>query len=318
MRLNKFDLNLLVALDALLREKSVTRAAERLFLSQPAMSAALARLREYFDNPLLVRVGRDMELTARALELREPVQQMLLTMHAVLGSQSTFDPALERRTFTVLCTDFVSPWVMPGLLRRLQSEAPGIRIEVERPGRPGGLASLTQGDVDLFLSLDQSASPPFPVMPESVCRESIVDLRYVCLRSMGNEQFNEPLTREVFLQLPFVMVRQGRQSSQVEQTILERFGIQLEIRAVTENVLELPFWITPGSPFVGVTLEVLAAPLRSSKRLQVHELPPDTVPDSCLNMLWHRSLHNDAAHAWLRAVIRSECELVSRSLPAAA
>ena len=313
MRLNKFDLNLLVALDALLREKSVTRAAERLYLSQPAMSAALSRLREYFDNPLLVRVGRDMELTSRAMELREPVQQMLLNANAVLGSQATFEPANERRTFTLLCTDYISPWVVPGLLRRLQREAPGIRIEVERPGR-AGLTALTQGDVDLFLSLDQSEAPPFPVLPESICRSAVVNLRYVCIRSVDHPEVGDHLTQELFLRLPFIMVRQRRESSQVEHDVLERFGVQLDIRAVTENVLELPFLITPGSPFIGVTLETLAIVLKSSPRLRVMELPPHTIPDSCLNMLWHRSLHDDAAHAWLRDIIRQECSAVSEAI----
>ncbi len=313
MRLNKFDLNLLVALDALLREKSVTRAAERLFLSQPAMSAALSRLREYFDNPLLVRVGREMELTSRAMELREPVQQMLLNAHAVLGSQTTFDPAVERRTFTVLCSDYVSPWVMPGLLLRLQNEAPGIRVEVERPGR-SGLTSLTQGDVDLFLSLDQSQSPAFPVLPESVCRVPVVNLRYVCVTAGDHPEVGDQMTQELFLKLPFVMVRQRRESSQVEQTVLERFGVQLDTRAVTENVLELPFLITLGSRLIGVTLDPLATVLRNSPRLKILDLPAQMIPDSCLNMLWHRSLHDDAAHAWLRELFREECTRVVNSL----
>jgi LysR family transcriptional regulator, nod-box dependent transcriptional activator len=313
MRLNKFDLNLLVALDALLREKSVTRAAERLFLSQPAMSAALSRLREYFDNPLLVRVGREMELTSRAMELREPVQQMLLNAHAVLGGRSTFDAAIEHRTFTVLCSDNVSPWVMPGLLRRLQHEAPGIRIEVERPGR-SGLALLTQGDVDLFLSLDPLEAGAGPVLPESVCRAPIVNLRHVCVRSIDHPDIGEKLTQAMFLQLPFVMVRQGRESSHVEEAVLERFGVQLDIRAVTENVLELPFLITRGSPFIGVTLEPLAWFLRSSPRLRIMEIPPAMIPDCALNMLWHRSLHDDGAHAWLRDVIRQECVAVTDAI----
>ena len=315
MRLNKFDLNLIVALDALLREKSVTRAAERLYLSQPAMSAALSRLREHFGDALLVRVGRNMELTSRAIELRELAQHMLLNARAVLGSQATFDPALERRTFTMLCSDYISPWVMPGVLKRLQREAPGIRIEVERPGR-SGITSLSQGDVDLFLSLDQSEAPPFPVLPESICRAPIMRLRYVCVAGRDHSLVDDKITRDMFLRQSFVMVRQGRESSQFEELILERFGVQLDICAVTENVLELPFLITIGSPFIGVTIDPLAVVLRGSLRLRIVDLPPDTVPDVCLNMLWHRSLHDDAAHAWLRDIIREESLAVLNSIQA--
>ncbi len=97
MQLNRFDLNLLIALDALLHEKNVTRAAERVFVSQPAMSAALQKLRDYFNDQLLVRVGRDMELTPRGLSLVEPVREALLRIQITLGTQPTFDPAKVQR-----------------------------------------------------------------------------------------------------------------------------------------------------------------------------------------------------------------------------
>src|SRR5690242_15527447 len=102
MHLNRFDLNLLIALDALLKEKNVTRAAERMFVSQPAMSAALQKLRDCFNDPLLIRVGRDMELTPRGLSLIEPVRESLLSIQMMLGTQPTFDPATVKRSFTVI------------------------------------------------------------------------------------------------------------------------------------------------------------------------------------------------------------------------
>lgn len=305
MRLNKFDLNLLVALDALLREKSVTRAAERMFLSQPAMSASLAKLREYFDNPLLVRVGRDMELTARGRALREPVRQMLLDANAFLGAQAVFDPAVERRTFTLLCPDYVSPWVLPGILRRLEKSAPGIRIEVERPSS-SVLASLAEGDVDLSLSLDAPDTLSFQTLPESICSEFVVGLRYVCILPADHPGVSDRLTVEQFLRLPFIVVRHSRRSSRVEEIVQEHYGVQLDIRAVTENVLELPFLVT-GTSFIGVTLEPLARVLRASPRLKVLELPEGMMPESRLDMLWHRSSLSDPAHAWFRRVILEEC-----------
>ncbi len=98
MQLNRFDLNLLIALDALLQEKNVTRAAERVFLSQPAMSASLQKLRDYFQDPLLVRVGRDMELTPKALSLVHPVREALLKVQQTLGTEASFDASTVRRT----------------------------------------------------------------------------------------------------------------------------------------------------------------------------------------------------------------------------
>jgi DNA-binding transcriptional LysR family regulator len=316
MRLNKFDLNLLLALDALLREKSVTRAAARLFVSQPAMSAALSKLREHFDNPLLVRVGRQMELTARARELREPVRQMLLDAQTFLGAERTFDPAVERRTFTVLCPDYVSPWLMPGILRRLQNSAPGIRIEIERPAG-ADLASLLQGDVDLVLSLDPPDALSYPALPESIDSTFVADLRYVCILSADHPNSSDGLTVEQFLNQQFIIVRQARRSSRVEEIIQERFSVQLDVRAVTENVLELPFLVTTGTTYVAVTLESLGKFLKSSPRLRVLDLPGDLMPPSQLDMLWHRSQAADPAHVWLRNLIIEECAAQGGTQPAA-
>ncbi len=305
MRLNKFDLNLLLALDALLRERSVTRAAERLYVSQPAMSAALAKLRDYFRDPLLVRVGRELELTPRGRALREPVQQMLLHAHTVLGSQTLFDPSVEKRTFRILCPDYISPWVIPSILRRVEKWAPGIRLEVERPS-VSGLASLMQGDFDLLLAIDAPESLSLPVLPETICSAFVVDLRYVCLVSVANKEVKDSLAREQFLKLSHIIVRFGGQFSLVEDYVHKHFNASLDVRAVTENVLELAY-LVPGTPYLAVTLEPLARALRNSPRMRVLELPEGAMPISRLDMMWHRSYQSDPGHAWMRGIILNEC-----------
>lgn len=305
MRLNKFDLNLLLALDALLRERSVTRAAERLYVSQPAMSAALAKLRDYFRDPLLVRVGRDLELTPRGRSLREPVQQMLLNAHSMLGSHALFDPATEKRTFRILCPDYISPWVMPSILRRMEKWAPGIRIEVERPS-VSGMASLAQGDFDLLLAIDAPESLSLPALPESICSAFVVGLRYMGLASAFNAKLKEELSREQFLKLPHIIVRFGGQYSLVEDHVQKKFNVNLDVRAVTENVLELPY-LVQSTTFLAVTMEPLTRPLRQSKTLRVLELPEGVMPTSRLDMMWHRSFQTDPGHAWLRGIVLNEC-----------
>ena len=305
MRLNKFDLNLLLALEALLRERSVTRAAERLFVSQPAMSAALAKLRDYFNDPLLVRVGRDLELTPRGRSLREPVHQMLLNAQTVLGSQIAFDAATERRTFTLLSPDYISPWVIPAILNRLEKWAPGVRIQVERPST-SGFASLAQGDVDLLLAIDAPDSLSLPALPESMCSAFVVGLRYVCLLSAGHPEVKDELTSEQFLRLPHIIVRHTHHHSLLEDTVQDRFDMQLDVRAMTENVLELPFLVRD-TPFLAVTMEPLARPLRQSKTLRVLEIPEGIMPTSRLDMMWHRSFQSDPSHAWMRGIILNEC-----------
>jgi LysR family nod box-dependent transcriptional activator len=131
MQLNRFDLNLLISLDVLLHEKNVTRAAERVHVSQPAMSAALHKLREYFNDQLLVRVGREMELTPRGLSLVEPVREALLSIQATLGTQPSFDPKTAQREFTIIVSEEAVPGFLPAILRRLAGEAPGIRCRIE-------------------------------------------------------------------------------------------------------------------------------------------------------------------------------------------
>ena len=136
MPLPRFDLNLLIALDVLLREKNVTRAAERLYLSQPAASAALNRLRALLQDPLLVRAGRDMELTPRARALVEPVRAALLQIESALGAEAQFSPATARREFVLVLSEEAVPELLPAIVRMLAAEAPGIRCHTELVSPP--------------------------------------------------------------------------------------------------------------------------------------------------------------------------------------
>src|SRR5438552_18427511 len=129
MQFHRFDLNLLIALDTLLREKNITRAAEKVFVSQPAMSAALHRLRDFFGDPLLVRVGRDMELSARAHSLVAPVREALLLIQATLGTPPSLTAATTQREFTPIVSEEAVPTLLPPILQAASAEAPGIRIK---------------------------------------------------------------------------------------------------------------------------------------------------------------------------------------------
>ena len=153
MQFHRFDLNLLIALDTLLREKNITRAAEKVFVSQPAMSAALHRLRDYFDDPLLVRVGRDMELSPRGQSLVEPVREALLLIQATLGTQPTFTAATTQREFTLILSEEAVPGLLPAILEHVSTEAPGIRINIELVSH-SILSRLEYGEADLCLCLD--------------------------------------------------------------------------------------------------------------------------------------------------------------------
>ncbi|HEY0802029.1 MAG TPA: LysR family transcriptional regulator, partial [Steroidobacteraceae bacterium] len=182
MRLKRFDLNLLIALDALLHEKNVTRAGERVYLSQPAMSVALAKLREYFNDPLLVRVGRDLELTARGLALVEPVRDMLMHAQVVLGTQPHFDACSAQRLFAIMVPDFVVPWLMPRVLQRLLQWAPGLRIRTENWSASGPVR-LVNGEIDLFVTVDTPRILGLTNYPDSLCSAQLRPVRWVCVVS---------------------------------------------------------------------------------------------------------------------------------------
>src|SRR5690606_27228810 len=204
MQLNRFDLNLLIALDALLHEKNVTRAAERVYVSQPAMSAALQKLRDYFNDPLLVRVGRDMQLTPRGLSLVEPVREALLRIQATLGTQPTFDPATVEREFTVISSAESELRVMPAVLRRVSREAPGVRCHIEHFSETT-LSRLEYGDADIYLGANNLRLFGLKAFPDWL---RVVDLRpmeWVCIASKDHPTLRDELTEEQYRTLPHVI-----------------------------------------------------------------------------------------------------------------
>src|SRR5690606_13705732 len=154
MKLHQLDLNLLLAFDALMTQRNVTRAAEQCFISQPAMSHALNRLRQFFEDPLLVRSATGMVPTARAEALHRAVRQALGLLEQELGREERFDPATSGRRFVLSTTDYVECVLVPPLIRRLKTQAPGVRIEIEilRDRLPEG--ALANGEVDLVLGFD--------------------------------------------------------------------------------------------------------------------------------------------------------------------
>ncbi len=171
--LRRIDLNLLVILDALLSEQHVTRAAERLHLSQPAVSHALARLRDLLGDPLLVRAGASLVPTPQALELMAPLAEALAQVQSLLAP-NTFDPATARRTFRLAMSDYGAAIVLPGLIRTLRREAPGIDLQISHASREGMLEGVLNGDIDV-------AAGVFPEMPNELRSTPLFEEHYVCL-----------------------------------------------------------------------------------------------------------------------------------------
>src|SRR5262245_41673533 len=194
MHLNRFDLNLLIALDALLTERNVTRAAERVFIAQPAMSRALARLRRQFDDALLVRVGREFRLTPVAEALVEPVRDALLQVQAALGTRPAFEPARSTRVFSLMVPGFVAPLLMPSVLRNLMTESDTVQVRLENWSSTGP-ERLVNGDIDLFVSLDSPRVLGLRKFPDALCRAELMPIRWVCAAASEHPVTRKALTR---------------------------------------------------------------------------------------------------------------------------
>jgi LysR family transcriptional regulator, nod-box dependent transcriptional activator len=300
MQLNRFDLNLLIALDALLHEKNVTRAAERVFVSQPAMSAALQKLRDYFNDQLLVRVGRDMELTPRGLSLVEPVREALLRIQATLGTQPTFDPATVQRTFTLIVSADAILRVMPAVFRRLSREAPGIQCHVEHFSETT-LSRLEYGDADLYLGLNSLRLFGLRAFPETLRIIDLRPVRWVCVVSRDHPSVGDQITEAQYLALPHVFGWPSGHTIPLEELVRRLMNADIDVRATTQGLLEIPALIA-GTELVATLPEHLAVTLEKFAPVKVMPLP-FTTPETREVVIWHKRNEPDPGHAWLRDII---------------
>jgi DNA-binding transcriptional LysR family regulator len=312
--LHRIDLNLLVALDALTRERSVTKAAERAGVTQSAMSHTLRRLRELFDDPLLVRGRGGMLLTPRAEALAVPLRSGLLTLARSLANPEPFDPAHAKRTFRMVSPDLFDALVLPTLLQRLTQEAPDIDLGVVPT--PKRLADgLETGDVDLAIYPVLLAPDPFDlgteVDPELQTRTLFQD-SFRCFARGGHPALSgRRLTRKAYASLKHVLVSPGGEGPGVVDRALEAEGLQRRI------ALRVPHFATALEVIRQSDL-VLTAPASLAQLCTAAELAsrpaPIDLPNHAITMLWHARFTEDPAHRWLRDLLR-EVTTVLPSLP---
>ena len=305
MHFNRFDLNLLVALDALLEEKNVTRASERLFMSQPAMSGALQRLRERFNDPLLIRVGRTMELTPRAEALIGPVREILLQIQSTIDVEPEFDPATARRSFTVAMSDFVSAVVLPEVMRRLISEAPGVKIEVAMLGGRDH-ERLESGHVDMMIRAQVGTEHESRLITEHLNVEPLFMDHWVCVVDANHASIGEELTLEEYASLPHVSHDFGRKTPMLEEISHAQISLDVDVRASAPTFSTLIFML-PGTPLITVVPSRLARKLSNYIDVRVLQ-PPVDLPGLNEVLIWHDRYELDAGHAWLRSVFHGVVE----------
>ncbi len=300
MQFHRFDLNLLIALDTLLREKNITRAAEKVFVSQPAMSAALHRLRDYFGDPLLIRVGRDMELSPRAQSLVEPVREALLLIQATLGTQPSFTAATTQREFTLIMSEEAVPDLLPALLERVSSEAPGIRINIELVTQTA-LSRLEYGDVDLCLCLDSLRLFEARAFPDTLRSVRLRPVRWICAVDRDHPTVGDSITAEQYFSLPHVFGRPNGYSASAEELVRRLLDIELQVHITVPSLLHLPL-VLRGTRLVATLPERVAHMVSATLPVKTFPLPVET-PTMHEILLWHKRNESDPAHAWLRELL---------------
>lgn len=294
MRFEKLDLNLLVVLDALLQDKSVSAAAERLNLSQSGASAALARLREFFEDDLLVPTGRTMSTTPRADKLIEPVREVLDSIRDTILTPQTFDPAMSDRTITITAIDYVVQVLLAQAISAFAKEAPNMRFRIDAlTTDPVGM--LQRGLTDIIIGLDYILSTEHP-------SEWLYDERWVVIGWEGNPQLKVPLTREAYESAGHVCAMLGRQVPGFDETALRRLGIERRIEVYAPSYTSVARLIM-GTNRIATIHERLAKQLKDTLPLVVQELPFE-FPAVREVIQWSSRNASDPAIAWVVSRIK--------------
>lgn len=298
MNLAAVDLNLLIALRALLRERSVTRAARGLRLSQPAMSNTLTRLRRLLGDPLLVRSGGQMSLTPRADALRAPLEEIIERISGLLTAGTPFAPEEAREVFRVAATDYVEMVLLPRMAAAVQRAAPRCALDV-RPiaGESSPVPALGAGELDLALGV-------FFDLPPGFYREELLRERLVCVLRRGHPALHEEFTVERFAALPHLLVAPRRNEPGVIDRALASRGLTRHIALYVPHFLVAP-QIVAESDLVVTLPERAAQHFATFLPLEICE-PPLPALRFPVSMVWHERTHQSPAHRWLRSQVPRE------------
>jgi len=293
MNLAALDLNLLVTLDALLREGSVSRAADRVGLSQPATSHALRRLREVMGDPLLVRAGTRMELTPRAEALREPLAAALAQVQG-LFAEEVFDPATSRRQFKAMIPDVCTSVLLPGIVRRLEAEAPHVRLTLAPFRTPGMITPDFARALDLIIAYQDHDFAGFH-------RERLYTDRDALAVRRGRPGAHRLSTLEGFLAARHVAVVSRGMPADPIDTWLDELGLKRDVVLTTPTYLQA-LEVTARTDLVAFVPSRLIAAAGADLGLRRLEPPLDTGHDE-QDLLHPARLHTDPASIWLRRLV---------------
>lgn len=303
MRVNKLDLNQLVLLDAMLATASVSKAATLVHLSQPAVSAALAKFRVYFGDPLMVPHGRQLTLTPFAHSLVEPVRNLLLQVQALSRRRPEIEPSRIERLITIVGSDYIQSTLLAPLMQRAEKEAPGLRFEIRSIS--GYLSEeLEQGDVDIVVSLASGFSERHP-------NEVVFQDTFSCVAWAESTQVKKRITKEQFLSMGHVAVLLGRgRVPTLDQIAINELGLNRRVEVHIPSFSTMPSYLV-GTDRIGILQTHFANMLARQWPIQVMPCPIPISP-IITAVQWHRYQSLDPAISWVRSVLRELGEHLQR------
>lgn len=299
MRLDHFDLNLLVAFEALLDERNVTRAARRLNVTQSAMSAALRRLRDSLGDPILVQHGKAMIPTPHAQALAPEVSAALAGLRRLTLPSAGFDPATSARVFRIVASDYVATVVLAPLLQVLEREAPGVRLEISLPVDSTS-ERLAKGEYDAMLTPEDFIDPGHPA-------ELLFEERHVVAGCARNPLLAAMLTVQGFASAGQVAVRIDGRNTHIDNE-LGRLGIVRRVEVYAPSFIQAP-WLLPGTRRIALMHERLARLVAPLLGLRV-VAPPFTIPAMREMVQFHATRAQDSGLLWLRERLRALAQAV--------
>jgi DNA-binding transcriptional LysR family regulator len=302
MRINlrNFDLNLLVCFDALMSERNVSKAAEKVFLSQSGMSHALNRLRTLLDDPILMRTEQGMMPTPRSLEMEIPVREMLNQINRTLYTQKPFDPMTTDRRFVLYCTEYFECVILPKLMAHLEKVAPHSSIVAEILAYELPESKLTSGDVNFVIGVESLMDIPKNLMSRNWMQDSLV-----CLVREKNSKIGNRISLKQFAETPHIFL--SILGSPFKFTFLDKWlkkqNVQRKYSVTTAAFLPAAL-ILAETDYIMTLPRRMATKLAEIMALRLVELP-NNPPNFQLNLIWHPLYEKDPAHIWFKEQLLS-------------
>jgi DNA-binding transcriptional LysR family regulator len=292
-RLNSLDLNLLSVFDAVMQERSVTRAAQRIGSSQPAVSSALKKLREHLDDELFVRTSEGVIPTARAVEISGPVRRALIELQGAF-EPGEFRPDMAEHRFTIALEDYSQAVLFPTLAARLQQEAPKIRVYARSGGQSAAVRMLDQAEADFAIGV-------YGGLPDRLETRDLFDESYVCIVRAGHPAADEQLTLETFTALPHLLVSLSGPPRGFIDDLLEKRGLERKVSMVVDNFLAAPPIVAASDMVATMPRRLVDASLARSS-LRIFE-PPLETPEATIQLIWLRRRGRHPAVEWFTELL---------------